>query len=113
MKITFYLILAGLILIICVLSLGPYLHKHKYNPAKLKFDTEPTDQDIEGFCCLKFLEKEENNIKLDNEYLTKEETDKIYLTNTINEIKEMEEYRFYRAANEAISFYLKNKEKEK
>jgi len=108
---TFYLILAGLILIISVCSLCSYLSKHKYKSEKLKLDTVLTDQDIEGFCCSKFADK--NNIKLDNEYLTKEETDKIYLTNTVNETREMEEYRFYRAANESISLYLKNKEKEK
>ncbi len=78
-----------------------------------KLDIVIPDQDIEGFYCNRFVFAEEINIKLDNEYLTKEETDKIYLTNTINEIKEMDEYRFYRAANEAISLYLKNKEKEK
>jgi hypothetical protein len=66
-------------------------------------EDEIPDQDIEGFYCSRFAAKKEDNVKLENEYLSKEETDKIF-----NDMHDMNEYRFYQGINKAIRLYLKN-----
>lgn len=81
---------------------------------------EIPDQDIEGFHCSRFVAKEENNVKLETEYLSKEETneilkqtDKIFQTNISFDTPDMKEYRFYQGVNKAIKLYLENLENKK
>jgi hypothetical protein len=74
---------------------------------------EIPDQDIEGFHCSRFVAKEENNVKPENEYLSKEETDKIFQTNISVDTPDMKEYRFYQGVNKAIKLYLENLENKK
>jgi hypothetical protein len=72
------------------------------------------DQDIEGFYCSRFVAKEENNGKLENEYLSKEETNEILKQiGEIFDTPDMKEYRFYQGVNKAIKLYLENLENKK